>query len=77
MEWVGISGSRGSCRPRDPNTALTLKEDSIPTEPPGTTDNISNVDIVSHPLLWEGLPTVLGVALSPCLPLQCTYSVPF
>ena len=46
LEWVAISFSRGSSQARDLNAALTLQEDSIPTKPPGNTDNINSVDVV-------------------------------
>ena len=46
LEWVAISFSWGSSWPRDLTAALTLQEDSIPTEPPGNTDNINKVDVV-------------------------------
>ena len=32
LEWIGISFSRGSSKPRSP----TLQVDSLPSEPPGT-----------------------------------------
>ena len=35
MEWVAISFSRGSSRPRDRNQSSALQADVLPSEPPG------------------------------------------
>ena len=34
LEWVAISFSRGSSRPKDGTQASTLQADSLPSEPP-------------------------------------------
>ena len=37
LEWVAISFSRGSSRPRDRTRSPTLQADALPSKPPGST----------------------------------------